>query len=238
MRLRNMFYILMCCSMIITGCYSTSCNTQQAKIVIYQDNFDYNLSNWQVEQMPGGLVQLNEGRLEIDDEAGCTVWFKEKLTAPVSIEYDVEVIGDGGPNDRMSDVNCFWMAQDPEYPNDIFARSDERGGSFGKYNPLKLYYVGYAANYNTTTRFRRYAGDGTKPLLPKHDLTGYILSPGKKLHVKIIATGKVNQYWINGEKIYDFKDKNPYSEGYFGFRTVKNHLKIDNFRVYKLATTN
>ena len=32
----------------------------------------------------------------------------------------------------------------------------------------------------------------------------------------------------------NFEDKNPYTSGYFGFRTVNNHLTIDNFRVYQL----
>ncbi len=206
----------------------------EEKQLLYKDDFDKSLKNWKIEQMPGGSVQLTGGRLEIDDKAGCTVWFKKELAAPVAIEYDVEVIGAGGPNDRMSDINCFWMAQDPENPKDIFAESKARGGKFSNYNPLQLYYVGYAANNNTTTRFRRYDGEGNKPLLPEHDLRGYTLEPGTKLHIKIIAAGETNQYWVNGEKIYDIKDPKPYRQGHFGFRTVKNHIMIDNFRVYKL----
>jgi len=233
MRLRLVFYIFFFAYSIImlSGCCRKSCIN---KMLVYKDNFDNGLSSWQIEQMPGGTVKIKDGRLEIDDKAGCTVWFREKLTSPVIIEYDVEIIGNGGPNDRMSDLNCFWMAQDPQHPDDIFADSEKRGGSFGNYNSLRLYYVGYAANDNTTTRFRKYAGDGSKPLLPEHDLTGYSLSAGEKLHVKIVSDGSINQYWVNGEKIFDFNDNEPYTSGYFGFRTVKNHLMMDNFRVYSI----
>ncbi len=204
------------------------------KRLIYKDDFDGSLDNWHIEQAPGGSVQIRNGVLEIDDAAGCTVWFKHKLSSPVAIEYDVEVVSEGGTNDRVSDLNCFWMAQDPANPDDIFAQSRQRGGSFGNYNPLRLYYVGYAANDNTTTRFRRYAGDGSKPLLPGHDLDLYKMTGGEKLHIKIVSDGAVNQYWVNGEKIFDFKDPQPYTEGHFGLRTVKNRLRIDNFRVYKI----
>lgn len=208
------------------------------KRLIYKDDFEQNLDKWKIEQMPGGTVQIRDGVLEIDDAAGCTVWFKHKLASPVSIEYDVQVVGEGGANDRVSDLNCFWMAQDPENPDDIFAGSEKRGGSFANYNSLKLYYVGYAANDNTTTRFRRYSGDGNKPLLPEHDLDIYRMTGGQKLRIKIVSSGEVNQYWVDGQKIFDYKDQEPYTQGYFGFRTVKNRLRIDNFRVYKINNEN
>ncbi len=217
-------------------------STQKAenshKRLIYKDDFDQSLDNWRIEQMPGGTVQIRNGVLEIDDAAGCTVWFKHKLEGAVSIEYDVEIVVEGGPNDRVSDLNCFWMAQDPANPDDIFAQSAQRGGSFGNYNSLRLYYVGYAANENTTTRFRRYAGDGSKPLLPGHDLDLYKMTGGEKLHIKIVSNGAINQYWVNGKKIFDFKDPQPYTEGFFGFRTVKNRMRIDNFRVYNISGNN
>jgi len=75
--------------------------------------FDPALPQWRVEQGPGGSVRVEDGALVIDDANGCTVWLLEKLTAPVEISCDVTVVAKGGANDRVSDVNCFWMASEP-----------------------------------------------------------------------------------------------------------------------------
>ena len=205
------------------------------KKLIAKDDFDQDLSQWVVEQMDDGSTQLIEGKLDINDAKGCTVWFKKKLTGAIMIEYEATMIKNGDKHDRVSDLNCFWMATDPKNPKDIFA-NQSRGGSFKNYHPLSLYYVGYGANNNTTTRFRRYSGNGERPCLPEHDLRDqkFLHTPNKTIKIQIIANGSTIQYLRDGEIVFDFHDKNPYTEGWFGFRTVRNHLKIDNFRVYKL----
>lgn len=204
--------------------------------LIYQDDFDKDLSQWVVEQSPGGMTRLIDGKLDIDDAQGCTVWFKQKFTGPVLIAYEATMIQQGGPNDRASDLNCFWMAVDPQHPEDIFVNSKARGGNFKKYDALRLYYVGYGANENKTTRLRRYPGDGSKPLLPEHDLTDAKLMniPNKTLRIQLIADGNRIQYLRDGEIIFNFTDKGPFREGWFGFRTLRNHMRLDQFRVYQL----
>ena len=42
-------------------------------------------------------------------------------------------------------------------------------------------------------------------------------------------------YVRDGEVIYDVHDPDPYTDGWFGLRTVNNHMTIDNFRVYRLV---
>jgi hypothetical protein len=54
------------------------------------------LSRWVVEQMPDGKVYVQGDALVIEDAGGCSVWFKDKLTTPVEISYDVKVISAGG----------------------------------------------------------------------------------------------------------------------------------------------
>jgi hypothetical protein len=125
-------------------------------------------SAWHVEQLPGGTVRFQNDEIEIEDAEGCTVWLREKLAAPLEITYDVTVVARGGPQDRVSDLNCFWLASDPKAPTTL---PTGRSGRFSDYDSLRLYYVGMGGNNNTTTRFRRYLGDGTKPLLPDHDRT-------------------------------------------------------------------
>lgn len=205
--------------------------------LIFKDNFDKGLGNWKVEQMPQGTVDVKNSKLEIDDVTGCTVWLKKKFEGPIVIEYDVFVIQDGGANDRVSDLNCFWMASDPKNPTNLFADSEARGGKFSNYDSLQLYYMGLGGNHNKTTRFRRYVGNGERPLLPEHDLSDskYMLEANKKYHIKIVANHGVIQYFRDNQLVSDFVDSNPYTSGYFGFRTVKNHMTVDNFRVYKIV---
>ena len=206
--------------------------------LLFQDNFETDLSQWVVEQAPGGTVTLADGKLVINDAKGCTVWFKPKLNGPIVIEYDATMISKGGKFDRVSDLNCFWMATDPTHPDDLFANKS-RGGKFGNYHALRLYYVGYGANNNTTTRFRRYVGDGSRPCLPEHDLRDqkYLHVPNKTLKIQIICDGSRTLFQRDGETVFDFTDSEPLTEGWFGFRTVNNHMTIDNFRVYRPENT-
>ena len=204
--------------------------------LVVSDNFSDGMDQWHVEQMSNGQVNVIDEKLEINDASGCTIWLKEKLSGSIVIEYDVELIKNGGEFDRVSDLNCFWMAIDPTSPNDLFVNSDNRGGKFSNYDNLRLYYMGVGGNDNKTTRFRRYTGTGDRPLLPGHDLSAseYMLSPNTPYHIRIVAHNGVIQYFRNGIQFLDFVDESPYIAGHFGFRTVRNHMTIDNFKVYQL----
>jgi hypothetical protein len=182
------------------------------------------LDNWIVEQMPGGRVVTRGDALIIEDARGCTAWFRQPLVAPVEITYDVTVVS------RVSDVNCFWMASDPKSPH---ALPPARSGRFADYDSLQTYYVGMGGHNNTATRFRRYAGDGTKPLLPEHDLSEkrFLLTPNQTYRIRLVARDGVAEFWRNGEKIFSFTDPAPLTRGWFGLRTVNSHLEIRNFRV-------
>lgn len=234
-------------ALIFSVVFFTSCKTKTETLtidgvpteatLIFEDNFDKGLNNWQVEQMPGGTVEINNDKLEIDDVEGCTIWLKENFGGPIVIEYDVFLIQKGGPNDRVSDLNCFWMATDPKNPSNLFANSEGRGGKFSNYDALQLYYIGVGGNHNKTTRFRRYLGNGERPVLPEHDLSDskYMLEPNTGYHIRIVANDGVIQYYRDGELFIDFEDSDPYTSGHFGFRTVKNHMTVDNFKVYQLS---
>jgi len=175
-------------------------------------------------------VFVRNGALLIDDELGCTVWFRERLSAPVEISYEVTVIAHGGPHDRVSDVNCFWMAADPKSPATL---PSGRSGRFGDYDSLQLYYVGMGGNDNTTTRFRRYVGDGSRPFLPENDRREkpFLLGGNQTYHIKLIARDGVAEFWCEGKKFFSFRDPAPLTSGWFAFRTLKSHLEIRNFRV-------
>jgi hypothetical protein len=192
--------------------------------------FRPDLQEWLIEQMPGGTVHAVDGTLIIEDRAGCTVWWREKLTAPVEISYDVTVVAHGGPLDRVSDVNCFWMASDPRQPDQL---PSGRSGQFADYDSLRTYYVGMGGNENTTTRFRRYRGDGSKPLEPQHDLreAKFLLQRNHTYRIKLIAKDGRAEFWRNGERVFSFEDPSPLASGWFAFRAMHCHLEIRNLRI-------
>ena len=202
-------------------------------------NFDKTFlttKDWIIERQAGGKVEFSNNIMEITDAKGCAVWFKHKLTAPIQIEYDVTVIDKKGPFDRVSDLNCFWMANDPKNPNDFFKESKNRQGFFPNYHELTLYYVGYGGHNNSKTRFRRYDGNFDRPLLPEHDLSDrkFMIVPNKKMHITLIVNKKQVQYRRDEEVVFVYKDEKPYSNGYFGIRTVENHMKIENLKISSL----
>lgn len=201
--------------------------------LLYEEYFDSgSLDNWKSElQKPDvSVVEIQDGKLNIDVGGGATIWFKHKLEGDILIEYDVTVIKKGGANDRVSDLNQFWMASDPVNTN-LFTRS----GNFSQYDNLRLYYVGMGGNNNSTTRFRRYPGDGERSLLDEYTDPAYLLQPNTDYHIEIICFKGLTQFIVNGEVYFNFKDPDPLVEGNFGFRTVRNHETIDNFKVYRLV---
>jgi hypothetical protein len=201
----------------------------------YSDDFAHGLGQWSAELERPGTVEASGGSLRIDVPAGATVWFRPEIRGAVRIEYEVTLIQRGGANDRVSDLNCFWMATDARSPKDLFAT--KRSGKFADYNQLRAYYVGQGGNGNTTTRFRRYIGDAElRPLLPEHDLVSddVLLKPNVSQKILIVADGGRIQYWRDGKVIFDYRDATPYTRGRFGLRTTFSHLEVRHFRVYRL----
>ncbi len=206
--------------------------------LLYEDGFHDGLSHWRAELEAGGQIAAQNGQLEMDVPGGATLWFEFLLDGPVLIEYDAQAVQNGGANDRVSDLNCFWMARDARSPDDIFGT--KRSGKFSDYNQLRTYYVGLGGNYNTTTRFRRYIGDVDKrPLLPENDLKGAenLLVPNQWQHIQLVACNSLVQFYRDGHRVFELHDEAPYRSGWFGLRTVRSHLLFRNFRVFRLIPT-
>lgn len=205
--------------------------------LLHQDEFTYPdmTRNWQAELEADGTVEAKAKRLILDVPKGCTLWFRTELTGPVLIEYFATAIRRGGANDRVSDLNCFWMAQDPQHPGKLL--EVRRSGAFADYDTLLAYYVGLGGNANTTTRFRRYIGKaGDRPLLPRNDLRApeYLLKPNVRQRIRLVACNSLIQYYRDDRKLFEIEDPEPYTRGWFGFRTVASHFHIEQFRVYRL----
>lgn len=202
--------------------------------MIASDDFKAGLAQWTIELEQPGSVRAADGVLDIDVPTGATLWFKHELTAPVAIVFDAIAVSAGGPNDRVSDMNTFWMATNK---GGSAPYTQPRSGKFADYNDLLTYYVGLGGNANTTTRFRRYIGDPVnRPLLPEHDLSKAeaLLAPNKKQTIMLIAQGSRIEYWRDGVRLLHYDDRASYTRGWFAIRTVQSHLRIEGLRVHRL----
>ncbi len=203
--------------------------------LLYTNDFAHGTDDFRIELEKGGNVRAEDGALVINVPAGCSVWLDRKFDGPIMIEYDARFISAGGANDRLSDLNLFWMASDARSPDDFFAVA--RTGKFADYNRLRCYYAGVGGNGNTTTRFRRYIGDAElRPLLPEHDLSSpeVLLQPDRSYHIRAVACGQLIQLYRDDQKLFELIDKQPYLAGYFAFRTVTSHQEIRNLKITRL----
>lgn len=202
----------------------------------FHDDFRDGLGQWVVETEKPAQVSATDGVLDIIAPAGLTAWFRPVLSGAVAIEYEVRAIQAGGPFDRVSDVNCFWMAQDPKASaGDVLAHP--RSGRFADYDDLQTYYVGLGGNTNSTTRFRRYIGRaGDRPILPENDRRGPedLLVANVWQRLRITADGPTIRFARDGRTLFDFHDPAPYTRGRFGLRTTASHLQVRDFSIIAL----
>lgn len=202
--------------------------------LLFKDDFRKGGDRWVAEGNASAILVFDdEPRMTIINKMGITVWFRERLSAPVTIRYKAKVLSSG----RVSDLNCFWMATDPaQRDGRLFVPGVVRTGEFSIYDSLRTYYVGYGGNTNTTTRFRRYDGSGARPLLPEHERTApeFLLKPDHVYEIALVAgaDGRV-QFIRDGEVVFDWKDPQPLLSGWFGFRTVDSRIEIKDFSVHR-----
>lgn len=231
----NMFLF----GVIFLGIFSKSCapvnKTEQQgwqKQLLLRESFNGKLDSnrWKVElfPMPHSSVSVNKGKLVIDTRGGVTVWLKVKLSRDLLIEFDRKVLMDSAVNDRLSDLNMFWMAKDPKQEN-LFTRD----GKFESYDSLSMYYVGMGGNYNTTTRFRKYMGTGEKRIIGENNDAAALLKPNHRYRIRISVREGLVSYEVDGKTLFSFQDPDCLTEGYFGFRSVWSRQEIDKLKVYK-----
>jgi len=202
---------------------------------LHADDFRHGLDQWALETEKPAKVTARDGVLDIETPAGLTLWFRPEVVGPVMIEYQAQAVSAGGPFDRVSDLNAFWMAREVGGGSPLL---HPRSGAFADYDTLETYYVGQGGNGNTSTRFRRYVGRaGERPLLPRHDhaAADEMLVPNRWQTVRLVADGGLIQYWNDGRKLFELNDAQPYARGWFGLRTTWSHLRVRGFGVYALA---
>lgn len=198
---------------------------------------------WKIEDESRALQVIERAdTLELITPGGLTMWYRQRLTGDYEISYRACMVMEGGKYDRLSDLNCFWAANDPEHPDNLFARSRWRNGVFKNYNTLNLFYVGYGGNDNTTTRFRRYRGeyygieDGkVKPLLREYTDAPHLLVPNRWYHIRIRVEKGATTYSVDGEELFRYAiPAGGGGDGHFGLRLLQNHILFTDFKAVTL----
>ncbi|SFU98693.1 DUF6250 domain-containing protein [Pseudoduganella namucuonensis] len=198
---------------------------------LHADDFNGGLAQWVSEFKPvaGSAIAAEKGKLLMDLAGDATLWFKPALTGDVRISYRRKVLMAGGANDRLSDMNQFWMASDPRNA-DLFTRD----GTFSQYDSLRLYYAGIGGNTNTTTRFRKYEGNGERVLHADLADAAHLLQPNREYAIQIDVYQGCTRLLVDGREYFSFKDPAPLRGGHFGFRTTHSRQEISGFKVHRL----
>ncbi|VXA97280.1 conserved exported hypothetical protein [Massilia sp. 9I] len=195
--------------------------------LLYQDDFDGPLTGYVSEyaKKPGNFVGTRDGRLVLDVDSGATVWLDRPLSGNILIAYTRRVVIEGGPNDRLSDLNHFWMARN--------ATGKTRSGKFEDYDDLDMYYAGMGGNGNTTTRLRRYGG-GQRVLVGERLGPEWLLEPNRDYQVEIAVYKGCTRMRVDGREVFSYRDPHPYTQGYFGLRTTWSRQTIDKLTIHEI----
>ncbi len=189
---------------------------------------------WTVEaEDPASTVTWKDGTATIIAPKGITLWCNEQMSENTIIEYEARIVADKRFKDekgkvRISDLNCFWMAD----------RCGGYGGKFVNNYALKTYYMGYGGNWNSTTRFRRYTGDARgvedakyRPrILKEYTDKEHLLEANRWYKIRLVQADGHARYFVDDECLVDYVDPQPLTKGYFGFRTTMAKAQMRNFK--------
>lgn len=196
-------------------------------------------THWRIEaESAQTRVVVRGDTVDIVAPRGLSLWWDEPMTAPCTISYRACVVVDGGSGDRLSDLNCFWMASAADGSSPL-REMNRRGGRFVESYRLQCYYMGYGGNYNTTTRFRRYTADSLAvtveqrrpPIVKEYTDTAHLLRANHwyDVRIEVLADGRT-RYYIDNELLVDYRDAQPLKKGWFAFRTTWSHTRLTAFQ--------
>ena len=196
--------------------------------VLVQDDFRrFERARWRVEAESddaASAVSVRDGALLLDATAGLTVWLATPLAGHYEIGFTRTVLDEGGPHDRVSDLNVFWQAQ---------TGGRRLSGRLTDYDRIPMYYAGIGGNGNTTTRLRRLDGSGERHLLHEYTAAPYLLRPNHPYRIRIVVDGAGSRLYVDG--VQYFSAAGAVAEaGWFGLRTTKSRQRISDFAVYQL----
>lgn len=235
------------------------CPAPQREVVVIAEDFDRGLGRWRVEaEDPRTDVELvrPEGRpaLEVRAPRGVTLWLQQPLSGDYAVRFVATPLpapaSAGALAGRVSDLNMFWNAGEADGPGLAL-----RGGAFAEYDSLRAYYVGFGANGNTTTRLRRYEGQGRRVLLdgwadpPQQEaadrrgaMTPHTrLVAGRPVQVQLVSRQPTDEdpvhlrWWADERLLFESREPEPRLQGHFGLRTTASRWQFTSLRVLRCA---
>lgn len=226
-------YLLVLTLLILMGGSAVAAEPVDAKRhLIFADDFITRLDPeaWVAEYLPerNSSVGVRDGKLVLDTYGGVTVWLNKRLQGNLLIEFRRKVLVEDGSNDRLSDLNLFWMASDPRNTQ-LFTRN----GQFEAYDGLDLYYMGMGGNHNTSTRFRKYGG-GERRLLQEYSDAAHLLKPNHEYLIQVLVQDGRSSVFVDGQEFFAFSDPEPLRSGYFGLRSTWSRQEVRAVRVWQL----
>lgn len=200
------------------------------EILFKPDLSSYDPGLWKIEmeQRPGSKVVFAGSKITLDTRAGVTVWFRPKLEGDYEIVYKRRILVDKGANDRLSDMNQFWQANDPQ-AGGMFRRD----GKFSGYDSLNLYYFGIGGNTNKTSRFRRYS-EGRRVLLHEYLDKDFLLKANTTYTIRTLVKKGRTRVWVNDILYFDYADEHPLPAGWFGLRSTWSRQEISDLVIYRV----
>ena len=192
-------------------------------IVLTLELSAYAESSWVIESeaKEAKVSWSKDSVCDIRAPKGLTLWNKTLLRGNVCIDYEARIMSDG----RVSDLNCFWMA------DKALSEAKKRGGVFEKASSMSLYYFGYGGNGNTTSRFRRYDGQPHPAIIREYKDQGHLIKPDHWYRIHLESRNGRALYVIDGDTLVNYVDLHPLTQGYFGFRTTQSHAQMRRFRI-------
>lgn len=86
--------------------------------------------HWEVEaESTDTHLEFSDEMVELWTSAGLTLWWRQPMTVPFTVDYEAMVVKRDS-SDRLSDLNCFWLATDPGVADgNVMTRLAERTAS-------------------------------------------------------------------------------------------------------------
>ncbi len=221
--------------------------------LLASDDFRHGTTAWRIEQQSADTrIQAADGELDLFAPAGLTLWYREPFAGDYEIQLTATPLKASFPGlpDRVSDLNLFWNATTAE-GGDPGARQAD--GALASYDALRLYYLGFGANGNRSTRLRRYDGSAARPqvagyaepsLATADDRLGAPpgfarLKDGVAVRLRIQSRASPDntaelRVFADDQLVFAWTDPAPYRHGWLALRTTASHLRIKDFRVLRL----
>ena len=203
---------------------------------IFYEDFEQDLSNWQVEGDAG--VSLQYGFLDVDGPAGteglhaATIWCRRTFSGPQVVEYDV----------RMADFsfqamfNIFLLASMPGEGPGILETGGQRTGQYTEYHQLNNYLV-TILNQNRPEvkrllcRVRMRLNPGFNL---RHESWHPPLQYGRVYHVVYVVRPPEVLVFLDDVQVGGCSYETVLDQGLHGLRLWNTHSVYDNFRVSRI----